>query len=144
MSTAARAETSRTTRPRATSSAPSWALSSGCNVGCGKVGVSTAPTVTPVKPDIRIPIMATTTITDLPSRALDYKAMSAIRGAGPGDWVLSAFLPYTSPIAPILPIVNFYQTNYIADNLTVQTQNINVPTSAPTPPINLSTRQNSS
>ena len=56
-------------------------------------------------------------ITDLPgSRALDYKAMSAIRGAGPGDWVLSAFLPYRPSVAPISPIVNFYQTNYIADN----------------------------
>ncbi len=86
--------------------------------------------------------MATTTITDLPSCALDYKAMSAIRGAGPGDWVLSAFLPYTSPIAPILPIVNFYQTNYIADNLTVQTQNINVANSAPSASINVGAVQN--
>ena len=75
-----------------------------------------------------------TNITDLPgSRALDYKAMSAIRGAGPGDWVLSAFLPYRPPVAPISPIVNFYQTNYFADNLTLQTENINVNNSAPAP-----------
>jgi hypothetical protein len=87
--------------------------------------------------------MATMTITDLPSsRALDYKAMSAIRGAGPGDWVLYAFLPYTPPVAPILPIVNFYQTNYVADNLTLQTQNINVANSAPGASINVGAAQN--
>jgi len=88
--------------------------------------------------------MATTTITDLPgSRALDYKAMSAIRGAGlTGDWVLYAFLPYRPPVAPILPIVNFYQTNYIADNLTLQTENINVKNSAPGASINVGAVQN--
>ena len=87
--------------------------------------------------------MATMTITDLPSsRALDYKAMSAIRGAGPGDWVLYAFLPYRPSVAPIVPIVNFYQTNYIADNLTLQTENINVNNSAPSASINVSAAQN--
>src|SRR5215471_11004986 len=87
--------------------------------------------------------MATLTIRDLPgSRALDYKARSAIRGAGSGDWVLYAFLPYTSPTAPIAPIVNFYQTNYIADNLTVQTQNINVANSAAGASINVGAGQN--
>ena len=70
--------------------------------------------------------MATTTITDLPrSRALDYKAMSAIRGAAlcAGNWVLGAF-PALLPQS--LPIVNFYQTNYIADQLNLQVQNIDV------------------
>ena len=87
--------------------------------------------------------MATTTITDLPSsRALDYKAMSAIRGAGPGDWVLYAFLPYRPAVAPILPIVNFYQTNYFANNLTLQTENINVTNSAPSASINVGAVQN--
>ncbi len=92
--------------------------------------------------------MATTTIAYLPadlpsSRALDYKAMSAIRGAGlTGDWVLYAFLPYRPPLAPILPIVNFYQTNYIADNLTLQTENIDVKNSAPGASINVSAVQN--
>jgi hypothetical protein len=87
--------------------------------------------------------MATMTLTDLPSsRALDYQAMSAIRGAGPGDWVLYAFLPYRPPLAPILPIVNFYQTNYIADNLTLQTENINVKNSAPGASINVGAVQN--
>jgi hypothetical protein len=97
----------------------------------------------PTEPDTRIPLMATTTITDLPrSRALDYKAMSAIRGAGAGDWVFSAFLPYRPPVAPIVPVVNFYQTNYIADNLTLQTENINVNNSAAGASINVGATQN--
>jgi hypothetical protein len=74
--------------------------------------------------------MATTTLTDLPSsRALDYKARSAIRGAGAGDWFVSAFVPYrppVAPIAPIVPVINYYQTNYIAQNMTLQMQNISV------------------
>jgi hypothetical protein len=84
--------------------------------------------------------MGTVTITDLPSsRALDYKAMSAVRGAGTGDWVLYAFAPYRPSVAPIL---NFYQTNYIADNLTLQTENINVQNSAPGASINVGATQN--
>ena len=88
--------------------------------------------------------MATMIISDLPSsRALDYKAMSAIRGAGAGDWVLFAFQPYQNPAASILPIINFYQTNnYIADNLTLQTENINVNNSAPNASINVGAGQN--
>jgi hypothetical protein len=72
--------------------------------------------------------MATTTITDLPgSRALDYKAMTAIRGAlGDGNWCLYAFVPFRPAVAPSLPIVNFYQTNYIADQLNLQVQNIDI------------------
>ena len=87
--------------------------------------------------------MTTLTITDLPgSRALDYAAMSAIRGAGPGDWVLYAFQPYRTPVASILPTINFYQTNnYIADNLTLQTENINVNNSAPSASINVGAGQ---
>ena len=88
--------------------------------------------------------MTTLTITDLPgSRALDYKAMSAIRGSGAGDWVLFAFQPYRTPVASILPTINFYQTNnYIADNLTLQTENINVNNSAPSASINVGAGQN--
>ncbi len=88
--------------------------------------------------------MATTTITDLPnSRALDYKAMSAIRGAGAGDWVLYAFSPYRPAVASLAPIINFYQqNNYTADNLTLQTENINVQNSAPNASINVGANQN--
>jgi hypothetical protein len=89
--------------------------------------------------------MASLSILDLPnSRALDYRALSAIRGAGPGDWVLSAFVPYSPPLAPIVPVVNFYQTNYFADNLTLQTENINVANSAPSASINVGAVQNAS
>jgi len=76
--------------------------------------------------------MATTIVVDLPrSRALDYKAIAAIRGAGAGDWVLSAFVPYSPPVAPIVPVVNYFQTNYfqtnyLAENMTLQTENISV------------------
>ncbi|HWM67139.1 MAG TPA: hypothetical protein VNO35_11195 [Steroidobacteraceae bacterium] len=84
-----------------------------------------------------------TTITDLPvSRALDYKAMSAIRGAGLGDWVMYAFLPYQPPTASVMPTINFYQINYIADNLTLQTANINVNNSAAGAAINVGAAQN--
>ena len=87
--------------------------------------------------------MAIMTITDLPiSRALDYKAMSAIRGAGMGDWVMYAFLPYQPPVASVLPSINFYQINYVADNLTLQTQNIDVNNSAAGASINVGAGQN--
>jgi hypothetical protein len=87
--------------------------------------------------------MATLTLTDLPSsRALDHRAMSAIRGAGLGDWVLYAFAPYRPPVASIVPVINFYQTNYIADNLTLQTENINVANSAGGASINVGAGQN--
>ena len=87
--------------------------------------------------------MGSMTISDLPdSRALDYKAMAAIRGAGAGDWVLYAFVPYRPPVSPILPVVNFYQTNYFADNLTLQTENINVNNTAPSASINVGAVQN--
>ena len=47
--------------------------------------------------------MAVTTIVDLPtSRALDYKAKSAIIGAGAGDWCIGAF-PFYLPSIPIIP-----------------------------------------
>jgi hypothetical protein len=87
--------------------------------------------------------MASLTLSDLPSSlALDYRAMSAIRGAGPGDWVLYAFIPYRPPVASILPVVNFYQSNYFANNLTLQTENINVSNSAPSATINVGAVQN--
>jgi hypothetical protein len=88
----------------------------------------------------------TTTITDLPSsRALDYKAMSAIRGAGlTGDWCLYAFSPFVPESDRIRPIVNFYQTNYFADQLNLLTQNIDIKNSAPGAAINVATLQNAS
>jgi len=65
--------------------------------------------------------MTTITITDLPdSRALDYRAMSAIRGAaGAGDWCLYAFTPYQSAPTPGA----IYNPNYFADQTNPQVQN---------------------
>jgi len=89
-------------------------------------------------------IMVTTTITDLPtSRALDYKALSSIKGGGGAPWVFGAFRPFTPASAPIVPVVNYYEiNNYIADNLTLQFQNINVLNSAANSTINVNAGQN--
>jgi hypothetical protein len=89
--------------------------------------------------------MAITTITDLPcSFALDYKALSAIRGGGAGDWVMYAFDPYRPPTAAVVPVINFYQqiNNYVATNLTLQTENINVQNTAANAAINVGALQN--
>ena len=87
--------------------------------------------------------MTAMTINDLPmSRALDYKAMSAVKGADGAPWVFGAFLPFLPESARIAPIVNFYQTNFIADQLTLQFQNINVDNSAPNSTINVNAGQN--
>jgi hypothetical protein len=88
--------------------------------------------------------MTTTTISDLPmSRALDYKAMSSIKGAGGGaPWVFGAFRAFLPESARFAPIVNFYQTNFIADQLNVQFQTIDVENSAPNAVINVVAGQN--
>jgi hypothetical protein len=86
--------------------------------------------------------MTITTITDLPlSRALDYQAMSSIRGAGGAPWVFGAFRAFLPESARIAPIVNFYQTNFIADQLNVQFQDIDVQNSAPNAVINVNAGQ---
>jgi len=86
--------------------------------------------------------MSTTTITDLPmSRALDFKAMSAIKGAGGAPWVFGAFRAFLPEVARIAPIVNFYQTNLIADQLNVQFQTIDVDNSAANAVININAGQ---
>jgi hypothetical protein len=87
--------------------------------------------------------MTTTIIVDLPrSRALDYKAMTAIRGAGVGDWCLNAFRPFVPDSdRVVLPIV-VYQTNYIADQLNLITDNINIKNSAPGGTVTVTTNQN--
>jgi hypothetical protein len=87
--------------------------------------------------------MSTTTITDLPmSRALDFKAMSSIKGAGGAPWVFGAFRPFLPESARIAPIVNFFQTNFIADQLNVQFQTIAVENSAANSVINVDAAQN--
>ena len=77
--------------------------------------------------------MATLTINDLRmSRALDFKAMSSIKGAGGAPWVFGAFRAFVPESARIAPIVNFYQTNFVADQLNVQFQTIESRTAPPT------------
>ena len=89
--------------------------------------------------------MATTTIHDLPmSRALDYQAMSSIQGAGGAPWVFGAFQPFLPESARFAPIVNFFQNNntFVADQLNVQFQNIDVDSSAANAVINVVASQN--
>jgi hypothetical protein len=84
--------------------------------------------------------MATTTIRDLPSsRALGYRAVRSIRGGGGALWVFGAFRAFVREIAPTLPIVNFNQTNnfFVADQLNVQFQDIDVENSAPNANVNV-------
>lgn len=87
--------------------------------------------------------MTTTTISDLPvNRALDYKAMSSIKGAGGAPWVFGAFRAFLPESARFAPIVNFYQTNFIADQLNVQFQTIDIDNSASNAVINVVAGQN--
>ena len=89
--------------------------------------------------------MATTTINDLRmSRALDYQAMSSIKGAGGAPWVFGAFQAFVPESARFAPIVNFFQTNntFVADQLNVQFQTIDVNSSAANAVINVVAGQN--
>ena len=89
--------------------------------------------------------MATTTINDLRmSRALDHKAMSSIHGAGGAPWVFGAFRAFVPESAQFSPIVNFYQTNniFVADQLSVQFQTIDIDNSASNAVINVDANQN--
>jgi len=86
--------------------------------------------------------MATTTIHDLQvSRALDYKAMSAVRGGGGAPWVF-AFRPFVRASAQIAPIIYNQITNFIAENLTLQFQNINVENTGDNSQVNVNAGQN--
>jgi hypothetical protein len=88
--------------------------------------------------------MSITIIADLPSsRALDYKAMTAIRGAGlSGDWCLFAFRPFVPESDRVVPSVNFFQTNYFADQLNLVTTNIDIRNTAAGAAINVNNMQN--
>jgi hypothetical protein len=89
--------------------------------------------------------MATTTINDLRmNRALDYQAMSSIQGAGGAPWVFGAFRAFVPESAQFVPIVNFYQTNnvFVADQLNVQMQTIDINSSAANAVINVVAGQN--
>ena len=89
--------------------------------------------------------MATMTIRDLrASRALDHKAMSSITGAGGAPWVFGAFRAFVPESAQFTPIINFYQTNniFVADQLNVQFQTIDINSTAANAVINVNAGQN--
>ena len=87
--------------------------------------------------------MSTMTITDLPmNRALDPRAMSSIKGAGGAPWVFGAFRAFLPESARIAPVVNLYETNFIADQLNVQVQTVEVENSAANAVINVNAGQN--
>jgi len=89
--------------------------------------------------------MAITTINDLrSSRALDYRAMSCITGAGGAPWVFGAFRPFVPESAQFVPIVNFFQTNniFVADQLNVQFQTIDINSNAANAVISVDASQN--
>jgi hypothetical protein len=95
--------------------------------------------------------MATLTINDLPaSDVIDYKAMSSVIGAGGGaPWVYGSFAAYVPEDQRFVPSVNFFQTNnfnnfFIADQLNIQVQNIDVQTAADTAVVNVIAGQDSS
>ena len=73
--------------------------------------------------------MATITLTDLTlNRALDVKAMSALRGAG-GAWVIGAFRPFTEATPAMVPVVNYFQVNnnyLIVDTMINQFTNVEI------------------
>jgi len=92
--------------------------------------------------------MAMVTIGDLQASSLiDYKAMSSIRGAGGAPWVYGAFAAFVPESNRLSPTVNFFQTTnnfFIADQLNIQVQNIDVQTAADTAVVNVIAGQDSS
>ena len=70
------------------------------------------------------------TITDLPvSRALDFRAMSSLRGGGGAPWVFGVARPFTEASPSVMPVANYYQitNNYtFIDQLVNQTTVIDI------------------
>jgi len=95
--------------------------------------------------------MATLTINDLQaSDVIDYKALSCVTGGAGAPWVY-AFGPQSDALVPSMSLSqtnNFYQTNnfnnfFIADQLNIQIQNIDVETAADTAVVNVIAGQDS-
>lgn len=86
--------------------------------------------------------MSTVTLADLPmNRALDHRAMASIRGAAGAPWVFGAFRAFQPESARIAPIFNFYEINFVADQLNVQFQTINVENRAANSVVNVNAAQ---
>jgi len=88
-------------------------------------------------------IMATIAINDLPkNRALDRKAMSAIKGGG-APWVFGWIRPFVESSPSFGSTINFFQTNniYVADQMNNQFQVIDIEASAANANINVDAKQ---
>jgi hypothetical protein len=87
--------------------------------------------------------MAAITIKDLPAnRDLDRKAMSSINGGG-APWVYGWIRPYVAEAASFGSVVNFYQINNFADQMTNQFQLVNVSNSGANSNINVALDEHS-
>ena len=91
--------------------------------------------------------MATITIKDLPAnRALDRKAMAAIRGCG-APWVYGWIRPYVSGNGGgAAPVFNFIEINntFNADQMINQFQSIDIRNTAPNAAIDVAVDGNAS
>lgn len=88
--------------------------------------------------------MATLAIKDLRTdRVLDRKAMSAIKGGG-APWVFGWIRPYTATPASFGTVVNFYQINNYADQMTNQIQVVDINNTGANANINVALDENAS
>ncbi len=86
--------------------------------------------------------MAAIAIRDLNiSRALDRKAMAAVRGAG-APWVYGWIRPYTPDSGSFGTVINFYQVNNYADQMVNQFQTVEVNNSGANSNISIGADQN--
>ncbi len=87
--------------------------------------------------------MAFLTIKDLPaSRTLDRAAMTSIKGAG-APWVYGWIRPYVVASPSFGSVINFYQINNYADQMTNQVQVVNIDNSAANANINVALDEHS-
>lgn len=89
--------------------------------------------------------MASITIKDLRTdRVLDSKAMSAIKGGDGAPWVFGWIRPWTPP-PPFGAgsVINFYQINNYADQMTNQIQMVDVTNTGANSNINIAVAENS-
>jgi hypothetical protein len=88
--------------------------------------------------------MATITVKDLPAdKALDRKAMSALRGGDGAPWVFGWIQPYLEGSGGQLPVINFYQINNFADQMINQYQTVSVNNTGANATLNVSVDESS-
>jgi hypothetical protein len=88
--------------------------------------------------------MATITVKDLPAdKALDRKAMSALRGGDGAPWVFGWIQPYIEGSGGQVPVINFYQINNFADQMINQYQTVSVNNTGANATLNVSVDESS-